>query len=570
MRTDVALSALWATAAQALTAAQWESQSIYQIVTDRFARTDGSTTAGCNLSQYCGGSWQGIIDHLDYIQGMGFTAIWISPIVTNILEGSGGTSYHGYWAQDITTVNSNFGTSDDLVALSDALHDRGMYLMVDVVTNHMGSPNAGSSVDYSIYTPFNQQSEYHTPCDIDYNSETSIEQCWEVTGAPSLPDLRTEDDDIRSTWNAWITPLIAKYGIDGLRMDSTKHVEKSFWPGWCDASGVYNMGEVYNGDPSVFPDWLNYIDGLENYPLYYWITRAFQSTSGSISDLVNGINTLKGSMKTNTLGTFMENHDQVRFASLTSNTNLIKNAIAFTILNDGIPIIYYGQEQQYSGGADPNNREALWTSGYNTNSDLYKWITTVNKVRNTALAKESSTYLAYQAYPTYSDSHVIAMKKADVVGVFTNAGSSSSATVPGFTASQAVCDAVAGTSYTADSSGSLTLTVGPLPALLVPTSWGICGSSSGGGTTTSTTKTTTAPTTSSWDTSKAISMSAASYTAAKPVWTITINLPPGTAFSYKFINVASSGTVTWEADPNHTYTVPSSCATAQVSNTWQS
>jgi 1,4-alpha-glucan branching enzyme len=74
----------------------------------------------------------------------------------------------------------------------------------------------------------------------------------------------------------------------------------------------------------------------------------------------------------------------------------------------------------------------------------------------------------------------------------------------------------------------------------------------------------------SWDTSKAISMSAASYTAAKPVWTVTINLPPGTAFSYKFINVASSGTVTWEADPNHTYTVPSSCATAQVSNTWQS
>lgn len=75
MRSNVALSALLATAAQALTAAQWESQSIYQIVTDRFARTDGSTTASCNLSQYCGGTWQGIIDHLDYIQGMGFTAV---------------------------------------------------------------------------------------------------------------------------------------------------------------------------------------------------------------------------------------------------------------------------------------------------------------------------------------------------------------------------------------------------------------------------------------------------------------------------------------------------------------
>ncbi|KAH8204819.1 hypothetical protein TruAng_001008 [Truncatella angustata] len=492
MRSSVLLSALWATAAQALSTAGWQSQSIYQIVTDRFARTDGSTTASCTLSQYCGGTFKGIINKLDYIQGMGFTAIWISPVVTNILEGSGGTSYHGYWAQDITTINTNFGTADDLKSLSDALHARGMYLMVDVVNNHMGSPNAGSSVDYSIYTPFNQQSQYHTPCDINYSDETSIEQCWEVTGAPSLPDLRTEDSSIRSTWNSWITSFVSTYGIDGLRMDSTKHVEKSFWPNWVSASGVYNMGEVYNGDPSVFPDWLNYISGLENYPMYYWITRAFQSTSGSISDLVTGINTLKGSMKTSTLGSFMENHDQVRFPSLTSNTNLIKNAIAFTILADGIPIIYYGQEQQYAGGADPNNREALWTSGYNTNSDLYKFITTVNKIRNTAIS-QSSSYVSYQAYSTYADSHVIAMKKDSVYGIFTNAGSSSSVTVPGFTASQALCDVISGTSYTASSSGSVTLNVGPLPAILVPTSYSICGTSSGGGTTTLTTKTTTAP-----------------------------------------------------------------------------
>ena len=61
--------------AYALTSAQWRSQSIYQIVTDRFARTDGSTTASCNVNNYCGGSWQGIINKLDYIQGMGFTAV---------------------------------------------------------------------------------------------------------------------------------------------------------------------------------------------------------------------------------------------------------------------------------------------------------------------------------------------------------------------------------------------------------------------------------------------------------------------------------------------------------------
>lgn len=70
----------------ALSAAEWRRQSIYQVVTDRFARTDLSTTAPCDTSQqvYCGGTWRGLISKLDYIQGMGFTAVWISPVVKQI------------------------------------------------------------------------------------------------------------------------------------------------------------------------------------------------------------------------------------------------------------------------------------------------------------------------------------------------------------------------------------------------------------------------------------------------------------------------------------------------------
>jgi len=66
-----------------------------------------------------------------------------------------GQSYHGYWAQDIYAVNSNFGTAASLKALSAALHSRGMYLMVDVVTNHMGYLGCGTCVDYSVFNPFN-------------------------------------------------------------------------------------------------------------------------------------------------------------------------------------------------------------------------------------------------------------------------------------------------------------------------------------------------------------------------------------------------------------------------------
>ena len=69
-------------------------------------------------------------------------------------DSADGEAYHGYWAQNINEVNSNFGSSSNLVALSTALHARGMYLMVDVVTNHMGYLGCGACVNYSVFTPF--------------------------------------------------------------------------------------------------------------------------------------------------------------------------------------------------------------------------------------------------------------------------------------------------------------------------------------------------------------------------------------------------------------------------------
>lgn len=111
------------------TADEWRSHSIYQVLTDRFGLADNSTTKSCSaaLAAYCGGGWRGIINRLDYIQGMGFTAVWISP-VTYQFQGSSpyGEAYHGYWQQDINRLNSNFGTEEDLKDLAGALHARGM------------------------------------------------------------------------------------------------------------------------------------------------------------------------------------------------------------------------------------------------------------------------------------------------------------------------------------------------------------------------------------------------------------------------------------------------------------
>jgi alpha-amylase len=116
--------------------------------------------------------------------------------------------------------------------------------MVDVVNNHMGYLGCGTCVDYSEYAIFNQQSYFHPYCATDYSNLTSIQVCWEGDNTVSLPDLRTEDSDVRTMWYSWIKGIVTKYSIDGLRMDSAEHVEKSFWPGWESASGVYNVGEV--------------------------------------------------------------------------------------------------------------------------------------------------------------------------------------------------------------------------------------------------------------------------------------------------------------------------------------
>ena len=81
----------------------WKKRTVYQLLTDRFAKPSGG---GCgNLGYYCGGTYKGIISKLDYIQNMGFDAIWISPVVDNIEGG-----YHGYWAANWEKTNSNFGS----------------------------------------------------------------------------------------------------------------------------------------------------------------------------------------------------------------------------------------------------------------------------------------------------------------------------------------------------------------------------------------------------------------------------------------------------------------------------
>ncbi|KAF4439330.1 hypothetical protein F53441_12609 [Fusarium austroafricanum] len=365
-----ALIASFSPLASAADANAWKSRNIYFALTDRIARSsDDSGGGSCgNLGNYCGGTFKGLESKLDYIKGMGFDALWITPVVENTDGG-----YHGYWAKDLYKVNSKYGTADDLKSLVKSAHNKGMYVMADVVANHMGK-----GIQDHRPEPLNQQSSYHTPCDINYNNQNSIEQC-EIAG---LPDLKTDSDSIRKILYDWVKWLVNEYSFDGIRIDTVKHVEKSFWPGFQEAAGVYAIGEVWDGNPDYLSGYAKVMPGLLNYAIYYPMNRFYQQ-KGEPADIVSMHDEISQKFPDPTiLGTFIDNHDNARWLSQKNDKALLKNALAYVILARGIPIVYYGTEQGYAGGNDPANREDLWRSGFNTNNDLYQHIKRLSAARS--------------------------------------------------------------------------------------------------------------------------------------------------------------------------------------------
>ena len=306
----------------AATAEDWALQSVYQVMTDRFARPVDFQGPDCDVLKYCGGTYSGLISKLDYIQGMGFTAVYISPTQQNIEDDTGfGEAYHGYWPNNLYANNDHFGTAGDLSHLSQELHNRNMKLMVDVVINDMAQAIDGTMpkpIDYSKLQPYNDQKYYHPYCNItDYSNFTLAQDCWLGVDSVALADLKTESDDVVQMTGDWIKSLISNYSIDGVRIDAAKHVDDGFLPPFVKAAGVFTLGEVYTGvvDDLCYYQKKNLLTGLNNYAVYFPAIRAF--TAGAMRDLASMIsNVTSGCNDVHIMGSFTENHDLPRFATL--------------------------------------------------------------------------------------------------------------------------------------------------------------------------------------------------------------------------------------------------------------
>jgi hypothetical protein len=176
------------------------------------------------------------------------TGAYAVPFLCQRVEFILGTSY---WTKDLDSLNPHFGTSDDLKALSNDLHKRGMYLMFDVVVNHMAAPSSNFTFT-GFSQPFNGSSSFHKRCFVaespDPSNQTAVEQCWLGDSKMPLPDLNTEDPTVIGKLLDWIHKLVQEYGLDGLRIDTVKHIRKDFWPDFSKAAGVFTLGEVLIND----------------------------------------------------------------------------------------------------------------------------------------------------------------------------------------------------------------------------------------------------------------------------------------------------------------------------------
>lgn len=472
-RTLLAVTALGALATSASAAPDSfrlrkpQDEVIYFVLPDRFENGDATNDHGAPpISQkglgplvdgfdptragfYHGGDLKGVTQRLDYIQGLGATAVWLAPIFKNrAVQGPPGhesAAHHGYWITDFTDVDPHLGTKADFKALVDAAHARGLKVYMDIVVNHTadviqykecpdsrcayrgvadypyvrkgglgGAPiNEGfGGKDFSklkrtdwAYTPYvpagqehakkpdwlNDPIYYHNRGDSTFAGESSL-----LGDFATLDDVFTENPRVVAGFIEVYGQWIDDFGVDGFRIDTARHVNPEFWQAFvpamlarAKARGIPNFhifGEVFDPDVAILASHTR----ADRLPAV--LDFAFQSAATDVALGRTGTDRLArifaadpvyegGEATARQLPTFLGNHDMGRIGwfaikdkpaigdeELLARVTLA-NAIMLTAR--GVPTIYYGDEQGFTGDGDyADSREDMFPSqvaSYNDN-----------------------------------------------------------------------------------------------------------------------------------------------------------------------------------------------------------
>lgn len=350
-----------------------DSDVIYLITPDRFANGNPNNDNMPGMLDQAnrsdkdgrhGGDIQGIEDHLDYISGMGFTSVWITPLLENNMPR---TSYHGYAITDLYKVDPRFGTNDDYRKLAQELHQRGMKVMMDMVFNHIGSSHWWMSdmpsPDWvNDYPDFKYSSHKHVTVEDPHASQADKDRMSDGWFDKTMPDLNQRNPFLATYLiqnSIWWTEYL---GLNGIRMDTYPYPDKYMMADWTkrmleEYPNFYIVGEEWSLNDAIVAYWqkdhknqdgyVSYLPGLMDFPLNNAVVQSLNApeTWGSWTSLYEELANDFEYAHPDQLVIFPDNHDMQRFyTQLGNNFDLWKLGMVYYATTRGIPQIYYGTE----------------------------------------------------------------------------------------------------------------------------------------------------------------------------------------------------------------------------------
>ncbi|WP_251554359.1 alpha-amylase family glycosyl hydrolase [Neobacillus muris] len=346
----------------------WQDETIYSIMVDRFNNADIKNDLDVNTNdpnQYNGGDFQGIIDKLDYLKDMGFTAIRLSPIFDNAAGG-----YHGYWVTDYYKVDEHFGTMKEFQTLVKEAHKRKIRVIIDFVANNTAKSH-----------PWVNDPEkgdwYHDQLEqVDWADQEQAENGW-VDG---LPDLNQDNPEVSQYLIDAAKWWIQKTDIDGYSLPEVDRVPTDFWKQF--ASAVKNEKKDFFllGIPSLGSNVRleQYqsagLDSLFNYSQSEKLRQVFAATGRSLTSIPE-----QQLLEAN----FFDNEYTARFTRDIVDERQFpgsrwKTALTYLYTTPGIPVVYYGTEIALTGGEIPDNRRLM---SFRAEKELIDYITQIGEVR---------------------------------------------------------------------------------------------------------------------------------------------------------------------------------------------
>ncbi|MGV8945562.1 MAG: glycoside hydrolase family 13 protein [Lutibacter sp.] len=370
---------------------------IYLITPDRFANGDVTNDIVKNMNEKTinrkdgyarhGGDIKGIINHLDYMKQMGFTAIWPTPLLTNDMKIS---SYHGYAMTDFYQVDPRFGTLNDYVELAEKAKNKGLKLIIDQVANHIGIEHWWMK-DLPTKDWLNYQDEYlkgnivttnhrRTTNQDSYASKVDSDLMSEGWFVSTMPDLNQRNPLLanyliqNSIW--WIETL----DLGGIRQDTYPYPNKQFMSNWAGAimkeyPNFRIVGEEWSTNPLLVGYWQQGAKNKDGYQSNLSSTMDFPMQKAIVEALNEPESWDKGFVKMyeglandfsyanpSKIMIFPDNHDMDRvFTQLQENVVNTKMALSYLLSLPRIPQIYYGTEILMQNSAKPGDHGLIRT-----------------------------------------------------------------------------------------------------------------------------------------------------------------------------------------------------------------